>query len=266
MQKFVIVSGGRTGSNLLCGILDQHPLIACHYEVLSPKAIYLNRGNRIESDKSLEERDADPIKFLENLYAAPGKHRALGFKLLVTHDPRALNYCLTAQDIKKIILTRRNLLAQYSSQEIGNQTQEWLVVDQPANAQVKVTFQKEAFLTYVDSMTAQYESVEQQMEDCAKNTILKIEYADLAARKTVESLFTFVGVQNFEIKFPTFKKQNTSTILDRFNNPDDVLEVLTELDRLEWARENVESWRESKVKKLILNVRRRYWAARRRQT
>ncbi len=138
------------------------------------------------------------------------------------------------------------------------------MVDQSTNGQVKVSFKKEAFVKYIDSMTAQYTSVEQQIENCAKNTILKIEYSDLATRKTVSDLFRFIGVRNFEIDFPSFKKQNTSTILDRFKNPDDVLEALTELDKLEWARESVATWRENRFKKLILNARRRYWAAKRR--
>ena len=32
LEKFVIICDSRTGSNLLCGMLNQHPHVACHYE------------------------------------------------------------------------------------------------------------------------------------------------------------------------------------------------------------------------------------------
>ena len=33
------------------------------------------------------------------------------------------------------------------------------------------------------------------------------------------------------------------------------------LDKLEWAHENVKPWQVNKLKTLILNAKRRYWAA-----
>ncbi len=122
MQKFVIVCGGRTGSNLLCGILAQHPDVACHYEVFSPRAIYLGQNRVFDTEAALAARDADPVSFIEGLYADAGKHHALGFKLLANHDAMALDHCLTAPDVRKIVLSRENLLAQYSSQRIADET------------------------------------------------------------------------------------------------------------------------------------------------
>ena len=40
IDRFVIISIPRTGSNLLCGALDFHPEIICHYELFHKEAIY----------------------------------------------------------------------------------------------------------------------------------------------------------------------------------------------------------------------------------
>ncbi|MEB3357068.1 MAG: hypothetical protein VKK04_10095, partial [Synechococcales bacterium] len=38
--RFVIFNYPRTGSNLLCSLLNQHPEILCHHEIFNPERIY----------------------------------------------------------------------------------------------------------------------------------------------------------------------------------------------------------------------------------
>lgn len=264
MQKFVVVCGGRTGSNLLCGILDQHPYVACHYEVFNPRAIYLNQNRLFEDEAALAARNVDPASFIESLYNDAGTYRAVGFKLLTTHDAVALDHCLAAPDIKKIVLSRGNLLAQYSSQLIADRTQQWLAVDRPESGVVKVVFEVADFMEYVDHLTAQYEDIEQRLSKIPANDILRIEYSGLASRKLARTLFNFVGVPDFEIRFPQLQKQNTSSILDRFSNPAEVIKVLHEIGESEWVYENVAEWRTNRFKRFMVVAKRRLGRALRR--
>lgn len=38
--RFVILAASRTGSNMLCAILDWHPAVLCHHELFNPTGIY----------------------------------------------------------------------------------------------------------------------------------------------------------------------------------------------------------------------------------
>jgi hypothetical protein len=40
--SFCIITQPRTGSNHLCGLLNSHPEIVCHYELFNRRRIYSN--------------------------------------------------------------------------------------------------------------------------------------------------------------------------------------------------------------------------------
>ena len=82
-QKFVIISYPRTGSNLLCSLLDSHPDILCHLEIFHQEAIFLSGDSRALKEFDLVKRDADPLRFLGMIWDEDyGRRlRAVGFKL-----------------------------------------------------------------------------------------------------------------------------------------------------------------------------------------
>ncbi|MCA9265021.1 MAG: sulfotransferase, partial [Planctomycetales bacterium] len=69
MKRFVILAVPRTGSNLLCTLLNSHPEILCHHEVFNPQGIFLalTQRDRPHSLPSLDERNRDPLRFLDEV-------------------------------------------------------------------------------------------------------------------------------------------------------------------------------------------------------
>ena len=63
--RFVILGAPRTGTNLLCTLLDSHPDVLCHHEVFNPAGIFWALGDRQGALDlgSMAERDADPLGF-----------------------------------------------------------------------------------------------------------------------------------------------------------------------------------------------------------
>lgn len=99
-QKFVVLSWKRTGSNLLCGILHNHPEILMHNELFNPIEIFTYHPDSLIIDSENQDkkwtflgRDLWPSVFLEHIWT--GRHvdgskikeksKAIGFKSFPDH-------------------------------------------------------------------------------------------------------------------------------------------------------------------------------------
>ena len=110
-SRFVIATHPRTGSNWLCGVLNSHPSILCHYEVLHPKQIYYAMTyaeRRPQFLPSLADRDADPRAFIDDLFERDFGHQAVGVKLMHGHAPQLTGELLRDPSVRKIVLRREN--------------------------------------------------------------------------------------------------------------------------------------------------------------
>jgi hypothetical protein len=114
-MDFVILTTGRTGSTWLCHLLDSHPQICCHVELLnatSPDPVAFHRSEM-----------TDPLAFIAEV-AAADPDRVVGFKLPwggISQYPATLD--LFADPTLKIIhVTRRDRLAQYFSIQRAERT------------------------------------------------------------------------------------------------------------------------------------------------
>lgn len=111
---FVVFGHQRTGSNLLCGYLFQHPEVVMHYEVFNDKAIYSADGV-VRAATALRERDADPASFLSTVFSVG--LRCVGFKVFPEHICRSegsrelFERVLADPRVYKVILRRENRLA-----------------------------------------------------------------------------------------------------------------------------------------------------------
>ena len=82
MTRFVILAVPRTGSNLLCTLLNSHPQVLCHHEVFNPQGVftaldYRGQGLNVES---LQQRDDDPRGFLDRVWQTGTADTCVGFK------------------------------------------------------------------------------------------------------------------------------------------------------------------------------------------
>lgn len=113
VMPFVVLASQRTGSNLLCGYLHHHPMIAMHNELFNEKKIYSHHGSVGAEATDLQERDSDPGVFLRT---ALGVRRdgAVGFKAFPEHMRRheaLFDKVLADRRVRKIVLRRENRLA-----------------------------------------------------------------------------------------------------------------------------------------------------------
>jgi hypothetical protein len=107
--RFVIATHPRTGSNWLCGVLNSHPEILCHYEVLHPQAVYYALTYpETRFRPTVDERDADPRRFVDDLFARDFGHTAVGLKLMYGHAPELSGELLRDPSVRKIVLRRES--------------------------------------------------------------------------------------------------------------------------------------------------------------
>jgi LPS sulfotransferase NodH len=166
--RFVIVAARRTGSNLLCTMLDSHPDVLCHHELFNPGGIFYALPLR-DSDFSLgttAERAADPVSFLARVWDQGLGKRCVGFKMTRGQDPKVLDALFADAKVRVIVLRRANRIKAFVSELRAEAAKRWEVYDpaqlDPARPQVRVDLQvldayiaeNEAFYAQIDAALA----------------------------------------------------------------------------------------------------------------
>lgn len=125
--RFVLLTVGRTGSNWLCTLLDSHPDILCHHEIFNEERIiyaFSRRDGSLDLG-TMEDRDRDPLGFLERVWRERCGKRFVGFKLCPGQDERIFDAVLGEPEIKKLILHRRNRIKTFVSRRLAEATGQW---------------------------------------------------------------------------------------------------------------------------------------------
>jgi hypothetical protein len=136
--RFVAFAAPRTGSNLMCGMLNAHPQILCHHGLFNPAGIHLalDRRDGCLDLGSRAERDRDPLRFLAAMWNACAAKPVVGFKMNRGECDAAADALLHDPSIRKIVLKRRNRIRTYVSEEIARQTGLWETFVRPASAAI----------------------------------------------------------------------------------------------------------------------------------
>src|SRR5262245_61558777 len=118
--RFIILCAARTGSTMLRHMLNSHPVVRCHGEVMTGRSLDALAGLDQSGDESstrtlTELRRSDPERFLEECVLDPGPARAVGFKikyeeLLRREYAWLLEWLKSRRDIRVIHLRRENRL------------------------------------------------------------------------------------------------------------------------------------------------------------
>lgn len=127
MTRFVILAAPRTGSNLLCTLLQSHPDVLCHHEIFNPDGIFTALPLRATDFNfgSMAERDADPLAFLERVWRNGQDHKSVGFKMTHRQQVHVFNKVCADPDIHKIVLKRRGALKTYVSYLLAERSGIW---------------------------------------------------------------------------------------------------------------------------------------------
>jgi hypothetical protein len=244
-QRFVIFAHTRTGSYHLVSLLDSHPQIDCHGELLQrdppverrPSGHLSIIGQMEDRYHSFEYRRLHYEGFLEDVF----KHsdRIVGFKLIAgQHDP-AMVYCIMEPTIKVIYLYRDNLLAAYSSEQIAKKTGQNLVKINWMLKRAKVVFDAKVFEGRRRARESRHKLYMELLKRSGSDYLI-LEYNELARRKTQNDILAFLSAPSAELK-SSYQKRNTDDIVARYSNPDEVRSHLLEIGRPDWAMESTPS-------------------------
>jgi LPS sulfotransferase NodH len=256
--RFVIFTYPRSGSNLLCGMLNFHPQIICHHELFNPKKIYYSkdfhkiyggdgetvwREALISGKKgigTIRERNLFPEKFLVKVWQHNYDYDAVGFNLFPTHITNASVSLIKDEGVKKILLSRQNTVKSYVSLLLARKTGVWDSYDDNKRRKVKttqVTVNAKRLLSWSRKYNQHFNSLRQNLVD-SKQSFMDLAYEDLVSDKSKSvkiGLLEFLGVSNqLDYLQPPQRKQNANNLADLVSNYEELKEKLigTELESL----------------------------------
>jgi len=196
--RFVIVAARRTGSNLLCTLLDSHPAILCHHELFNPRGIFQALSRR-EGDFDLgtiAERDEDPEAFLDRVWREARGHPCVGFKMTCGQAEATLRRVLGDRGVRKIVLHRRNRVKTWVSERMAEQLDQWEVYDEDALAAARPRLELGVrdLREHLARNEAFYERVEGSLEQSGQD-FLRVDYEDLWTPEQRTRLLDFLDVR-----------------------------------------------------------------------
>lgn len=225
-MRFAIVAGRRTGSNMLCTLLDSHPAILCHHELFNPRGIFcaLSLRGRGFAPGSIDERDADPISFLARIWERPEGRRCVGFKLTCGQAEPVLAHVLGDPAVRKIVLRRRNRVKACVSERIAEALDQWEVYDarelDPVRPRVAIDASR--LRLHVAESERFYRELEARLEGSGQ-TFLRVDYEELGRPEEQARLLRFLDVDPDGVRLEARSVKQ---------NPRDLREVVANFDAL----------------------------------
>ena len=234
--KFVILTLERTGSNYLCALLDNLRGVVCHRELFHSKTIYLNANSLSSLD--MNYRELYPIEFLNFIYDEKIGN-CIGFKLFIYHNEKVLDYILKNKDIKIFFLYRDNILAQYSSKLIAQKTNLWVDIKGNQQKADNILWERKDFENFQKKIDTMYSGLRKTLNN---REFFEIEYTQLFNKDSLQKMCTYLEIDlKFKISYKEKrmpKKQNSTNILERFYNKNEVYDYLLEKGKTIWMEES----------------------------
>jgi hypothetical protein len=235
-RRFVVIAIPRSGSTHLCGLLDSHPEIKCHYEVLHPAEVATSfYFDHYLKDKT--RRDLDQKRFIDELFSESFRlfpsAKAVGFKILLSKPQMGcgFEYILDRRDVQKLILNRENRLAYYASVKLALATDIWQSQRERRILSVAIVFAPDEFLKWTQDLDRFLWDVSTRTEG---HPVMKLEYSELLAPIRHKEILSFLGADSTKPLHSDWTKIQKPKLIECFTNPNVVVEVLREIGKLEW--------------------------------
>jgi LPS sulfotransferase NodH len=200
--RFVILAAPRTGSNLLCTLLNSHPDVLCHHELFNPNGIFYALEYRDGSLDlgSMTERDREPIAFLQRVWDHPQGATCTGFKMTRGQDAAVMQGLIEDDGVLKILLYRRNRLKTFISEALARQTDRWEVYSKHDLATETPTLHVdvEAFRGHCELNDRYYSDIEYALRSSGQPWI-ETAYEDILDQAEQARLLDFLGVESADV-------------------------------------------------------------------
>jgi LPS sulfotransferase NodH len=224
VEKFLIVSHGRTGSTTLCHGMSMHPDVEAYGEVFHKKP-----GGAVVNGKEFVDGDDGGEFCREVIYKSPNEFekRVIGFKIFFFHARRselqynAWRYLIGDPSIKVLMLLRRNIFDSYVSAQRSRKSGIWRVQRDgtvPEQHQKPLLIDVKKCHHYIASTIAQ---IEWGKRAFATHPLMDIFFEDLQRdfQAALNRIFGFLGVEAKSIPL-TFEKLNTAPHPEGIENYD----------------------------------------------
>ena len=222
VRPFLIICLPRTGSRLLVQRLDSHPDVLCHGELFNPKSPYLSRKPHLRIGTK-EERDADPWSFLQRVFVENDGCSMVGFKIMPNHNNWIMLRLLLSRRVKKIVLTRKNWLQAYVSNQLALQTKQYIAATSGSAAgkaesgQPTVEIDISAFRRYLRKVQLFY-SIVALIRLLTWQQFFPIDYSQVKDKPVSERLLDFLGVRSDVELGEQSTKLNVSSLGRKISN------------------------------------------------
>lgn len=203
-RPFVLLSWGRSGSSLLARLIDAHPGICCHGELLHnehqkfPPAC----GPVPYSLCHPTVSRARPAQALDSIFRLASPLGILGWKLLKHQNEPCWEEVLRRPEVRKLVLVRENRLRQYLSLMLARHTRVWQL--EAAELAVYRTLRPHPIALDVDALLhqiRQWETEEAALRDTLRNGSapwMRVVYRDLHPEQrpaTLDRIAHFLGAE-----------------------------------------------------------------------
>jgi LPS sulfotransferase NodH len=210
--RFAIAAFPRTGSNWLCGVLNSHPEVLCHYEVFHPHAVYYAHAfpeHRPEFLRDVARRDADPRGFLDWLYATHYGHAAVGLKLFPGQEPELTATALADSSIRKLVLRRDNRVRVFLSAKRATAVGKFTQLSYDG---MPIELDADELQEFCAGYDAYFEQVERLV---AGQDVLRLSYERLFDPARLDEVLAFLGVGPARVELAAKHARQSSDSLER---------------------------------------------------
>ncbi len=212
----------RTGSNLLCTLLNSHPEVLCHHELFNPNGIFYALEYRDGSMDlgSMEARDREPLAFLQRVWEHRLGASCVGFKMTRGQSDAVLQALIGDPETLKILLYRRNRLKTFVSEQLARQTDRWEVYarDQLVTGTPRLHIDVESFRAHCDLNAGFYQNIKHALQS-GRQRWIEVAYENLLTGSEHVRLLEFLGVGATRTKLMQSSiKQNDTDLRTHIEN------------------------------------------------
>lgn len=214
-------------------LLDSASDIRCYGEVFKKHTVEvpiheLQRFDLTRSDTLA--RDAAPLQFLENLFAA-NPEKAVGFKAFPAHLKNAAIEQLPELADWKIVYLTRNPIESYVSGVRAEQTGVYTSLDgapRPKSVlSIPVVIDTKKMIARIKWVLKMYDKWEQNEKKWGGDRVTIIDYSELSSDERMLELLTFLGSKETPLNLRSNRlKQFTRPLSEGIVNFEEVVEAL----------------------------------------
>jgi LPS sulfotransferase NodH len=229
--RFIILAAPRTGSNLLCTLLNSHPEVLCHHELFNPEGIFYALDYRDGSLHlgNMAERDREPFAFLRRVWENTQGASCAGFKMTRGQNDAVMRSLIEDPGILKIVLYRKNRIKTFVSELAARQTGQWEVYagDEVVTDTPKIRVDVESLKAHADLNERFYDDIRHSLKT-RQQPCIEMFYENIFSRSGHVRLLEFLGVDATQVRLAHSSiKQNDSDLRNLVENFDE-LEVALE--------------------------------------